>query len=415
MKLNERWSQLSKKSKMAVGLVGLVCVVAIVGGGSAYANNQSQQKMAVETQQTLDTTTTKLSDLTTMVEALLDSKDQNYLAQDVTEKQVNELKKEVGLTIQSVSKDTLSGNKALDKVDFSDYEQAKTEINTQLDKVQKALETQTTINSLYKQDKENVAMNGSKVKKDLPIKDDLKKETVEKAKKELFEKDTKVPYNKTINDLVTTAENQVNQIEKAKSEVAKVFKDGKVVSTDKKLYETAKTETDKIKNEKAKKSLSDQLAKVKSDLDKKEKEESEKAKTAEATKQEESKNADSVAKADTGQSNDSTATNTQQATADNGSTAGNDYTPSYDGGNQGGYAGDGSTGGGNQGGSTGGGSTGGSNQGGSTGGGSTGGGSQVPDGWIVPPYPIGSPELAGWLADQGYSGYDSAGGYIRPY
>lgn len=332
MKLNERWSQLSKKSKMAVGLVGLVCVVAIVGGGSAYANNQSQQKMAVETQQTLDTTTTKLSDLTTMVEALLDSKDQNYLAQDVTEKQVNELKKEVGSTIQSVSKDTLSGNKALDKVDFSDYEQAKAEINTQLDKVQKALETQTTINSLYKQDKENVAMNGSKVKKDLPIKDDLKKETVEKAKKELFEKDTKVPYNNTINDLVTNAENQVNQIEKAKSEVAKVFKDGKVVSTDKKLYETAKTETDKIKNEKAKKSLSDQLAKVKSDLDKKEKEESEKAKTAEATEQEESKNADSVAKADTGQAN--------------GSTAGNDYTPSYDGGNQGGYAGDGSTGGG---------------------------------------------------------------------
>lgn len=38
-----------------------------------------------------------------------------------------------------------------------------------------------------------------------------------------------------------------------------------------------------------------------------------------------------------------------------------------------------------------------------------------PAGWIVPPYPVGSPELAGWLADSGYNGYDSSDGYIKPY
>jgi hypothetical protein len=38
-----------------------------------------------------------------------------------------------------------------------------------------------------------------------------------------------------------------------------------------------------------------------------------------------------------------------------------------------------------------------------------------PVGWIVPPYPIGSAEFVDWLFDNGYSGYDHADGYIRPY
>ncbi|MGL9972736.1 hypothetical protein, partial [Enterococcus sp. DIV1420a] len=38
------------------------------------------------------------------------------------------------------------------------------------------------------------------------------------------------------------------------------------------------------------------------------------------------------------------------------------------------------------------------------------------NGWIPTPYPMGSPELAGWLADNGYTGYWGHGtDFIQPY
>ncbi|HFE9852390.1 TPA: LysM peptidoglycan-binding domain-containing protein [Enterococcus faecalis] len=38
------------------------------------------------------------------------------------------------------------------------------------------------------------------------------------------------------------------------------------------------------------------------------------------------------------------------------------------------------------------------------------------NGWIPTPYPIGSGELAGWIADNGYSGYwDDGDAFIQPY
>lgn len=342
-----------------------------------------------ETQEQLDTTTNKLSDLNKKVQALFDSKDQNYLSRDVTDEQVKDLQEQVSSTIQSISKDTLSDNKTLAKVSFDGYDKVKNDVEDQLEKAEKMIATQSAVNLFFKHDEKTQALNGTDVKKDLPITDNLKKETIETAKKDVETKDEPTSFEQTVSDLLKNAEDQINQISKAKTEVAKVFKDGKVTSTDKKAYDTAKAETDKIKNAKAKKELSDQLSKVKADIDKKEKAEAEKkADTSNAETKAEGNNV--TADATQAQANEQTTNGatTGGATASNqessyndagtGGYADNGYTPSYDTGNQG--TGGGSTGGGYtppaSNGSTGSGSSSGGSQGGSasTGGGQTAGG-----------------------------------------
>ncbi|MBM7688420.1 hypothetical protein BCR24_06510 [Enterococcus ureilyticus] len=65
---------------------------------------------------------------------------------------------------------------------------------------------------------------------------------------------------------------EAKQVEKAKQKLLKIYKDNKVISTDSKLYESAKKEIESVKDDKVKKELLQQLAKVKQEMDKKAKE-----------------------------------------------------------------------------------------------------------------------------------------------
>lgn len=337
MKLNEKWSALSKNKKVAFGLVTLVCVVGLGVGGSVYANNQAQQKKSDEVSHSLTKTTSDLEQLNKELVQLLDGKDTNYLAKNVTKEQVSTLKKRVeDIKSIEVDRESYENDKKVKK-ELDQYNEESSMVRDTMDKVEKAFDTQVAINSLYKQEKENVALNGTDVKKDLSIVDDLKKETVEETKKKFFEKDTNVPYNQTINELITTAEAQLNQIEKAKVEVAKVYKDGKVISTDRALYDGAKAEVDKIKNEKAKKELLDQLAKVKTDIDKKAEEEKAKAEAQSNEASAQASNQEQTASANAGTTAQATQNGYDSSYTDNGAT-GSGYTPSYDGGSAGGSA-----------------------------------------------------------------------------
>ncbi|MFD1902563.1 hypothetical protein GQR36_25650 [Enterococcus termitis] len=111
------------------------------------------------------------------------------------------------------------------------------------------------------------------------------------------------------------AENQLKQINSAKQAVNKVFKEDKVISTDTKLYEIAKVETEKIKNTKTKKALNEQLEKVKAAIDKKVAEtEKKQAEVKEEAAVDQSQQQNVVATADT------------QAATDQGAAASADYT-----------------------------------------------------------------------------------------
>ena len=249
-----------KLTKKQLGLIAAVVVLG-VGGTYAYTQNQSSVK-ASEAKQEVKATTKELEDLNKEVAALYDKKDTDFLVKGIKAKQIKDLQEKV-TKVATIKKD-----KELSKKEYAAYEQEVKSVKGNLTSATKRLNALVDINGLFQQTQTAVAINGSDVKKDLAIADDLKKETVEKVSKAFFVEGATKTYDKTINELLANAENQLNQIDKAKSEVAKVYKDGKVVSTDNKLYDAAKTETDKIKNEKAKKALNDQLDKVKADMDK---------------------------------------------------------------------------------------------------------------------------------------------------
>lgn len=259
--------------KLVIG--GVVVIVFVSVGCTAYAQNQSQK--VEEAKIKLTDQTQDIKSLDDKIVALLDKKDTHYLVKDVKKEQIEELSN------QLKKLEAFSSDIDLPKNEYTGFDQAVKTAQDNLKKVETSFATQTAINSLYKQEKEKVAMNGTDVQKELAIADDLKKESLEIVKKDHFKKDSKIAYEKVVNELITNAENQLKQIDKAKEEVAKVYKEDQVITTDTKLYDTAKAEVDKIKNDKIKKELVAKVEKVKVAIDTKAKEEAEKQAQATAT------------------------------------------------------------------------------------------------------------------------------------
>ncbi|MBO0423374.1 hypothetical protein [Enterococcus plantarum] len=260
----KKWTNKTKKT-VALGLVA----IAVIGGGSAYAYSSSQSKQKLEAAQTeVKNQEATLKSLNRDLKGYLDKKSPSYLVENMQESQIKELKKEVEKAT-SLKETTI-------KVDHSTFDKEVEAVNETMTTLETTFEQQQAVNKLF----QGAAVNGAKISKDLPIADDLKQETIDQVKKSV-EKATS-DFAKTIQSLTVEAENQVKQLDKANQATEKVYKD-KVISTDTKLYDTAKTEVDKVKNAKAKKALTDQLSKVKADIDKKAAEE---AKGQAETKQE---------------------------------------------------------------------------------------------------------------------------------
>lgn len=262
--MTENEKGLTKKQKIMIVMVAILAVVGI--SGTVYAS-QTQKKLS-EAQSIVNKEQGSLKELTLELQKLLDTKDNEYLAENVTTEKIAALQKKFKQTtenVQSLSVDT----KKLKATAFTNEKKGSQNL---MEIIEKKFSTQEAVNKLYQSKDKVVALNGSKVTTDLEIADDLKNESIQLIKEDYLQDTTESSFNKTILELTTNAEKQVKQIATAKTAVAKLYKDNTVISTDSKLYTNAKSETDKIKNSKAKKSLSDQLTKVKSDIDKKSKE-----------------------------------------------------------------------------------------------------------------------------------------------
>ncbi len=419
MNVSDRLKRLTSKQKIVVGATAIiiVCGVAISIGETKMHKKEAIAHTVVNKDQD------KLEQLTVKAKNLLSQEDKEFLAENITHTQVDELQKELGK--------------------FPRQSKAKTTVSDLLKKINDKLSAQETVNKLYKQDK-RVALNGTAVNKDLPITDDLNESTVQLIK-EQYKKEKPTTFDKVLMTLIDGAMDQVKQMDHAKQLVGKVFKENKVISTDHKAYDEAKKETEKIKNEKEKKALLDQLAKVKTEMDKP------KIKTESKEKNQnisQNKQPGKVARDTQGITK---ATPNHQATHTGNQAQTPQNQPTTNGGGT-----QGQNGAGNQGQPTtptagnGGGNVapsqpqqpsrpnGGSvtpsqpqrpsrpNNGGNTGGGSTTPSKPTPPakpdkpsgppaGWMVPPYPIGSNALWNWLDDHGYRGYDSSDGYIKSY
>lgn len=318
MKIVKKVKNLSNMKKTAIALVTILAVGG--AGATAYASNQSKQKM-IEAQAMITTKTNDLKELENDINQLFDPVENNFLKRNITEDQVKEVSKKLNAILN---------DKYDERLYLSDYNEESANAKKAMNKLEATFKIQTAINKLYKNDKNTVAINGSEVKKDLAIADDLKVDSVEEVKGAVglsggSVQEEHTTFDEVAIDLVKNAENQLKQIDTATQAVKKVYEGNKVVSTDSKLYDSAKTETDKIKNAKAKKDLSDQLEKVKKDIDKK---------VEEPKKQEEQKQApEGTETVQAGTTQDQTQTAQNNATSPdysgttNGATDNGNYVP----------------------------------------------------------------------------------------
>ena len=281
--MNEKVKTLVKSKKVMIAALSVL----IVGGAVGTYVYQSNQKIEAA-QKTLDSGGKTIQSIQKKAESLYSTKDPEFLKEGITDTQIKDVQKEFDATIKATNKKiTKDQNVKIKQLKSTNYTKKLKECNALVNAALDKFTDQQAINALFQQSQEKVAMNGDKINKDLAVADDLTTKTVESVKKELLVAKSDATFEKITNELVSNAEGQLKQIDTAKQAVLKVFKENKVVSTDQKLFDSAKAESDKIKNEKAKKELLDQLNKVKADIDKKASEE--KKKTEEAQKQEQNK------------------------------------------------------------------------------------------------------------------------------
>lgn len=421
MYLNSFKKRLTKKQRRL--FVTAVAVIAVSGsvGYKVYADIQTQ-KQTEQTQLLINKQASALKELQQEIQNLYSNENTDFLNKDVSKETVTSLQNKLSDIEKKYSNIPAS---SLTSLKTKYYTDVLTECTSSLKNVQDMLITQEQTNGLFSE----MVIVGGTVSTNVAIKDDLKTDNVETAKNSYYKKGSKSEWQKAINTLLDQADEQLKQIEKSKQMLEKVFKDNKVINIDQENYDSAKTEINKIKNEKIKNELSESLKQVQNEIDKQEKERLEKEKAEQTITEEEiivpsevpvqnesmdsqpiiSENATSSISVqnetpnnnwvpDTGNSSGTVSTPAPTPPTNNGSTGGGANSSNSSSGN-------GQTGG---------------NQGNTTPTQPTVPSepeqpSGPPAGWIVPLYPIGSSEFVDWLFDNGYSGYDHSGGYIRPY
>ncbi|MBP2100494.1 hypothetical protein [Enterococcus rivorum] len=295
------------KTQKIVMLV-ITTIVLVVGvWGTIYASQVHKQ--VEEAEKTVKAEELSIQRVTEELSKLLDQKDPSYLAENVTEEQVATLDqqlKQSEFVFQDVSVD-----KKLLKEHVDAYESVQEKADKLMGSIYGKMELQRGINALF-QSKDKVAMNGAKVEKELAIiNDGLTEEKIQSIQKIMPKEET--AFTKDVKGLIENASGQLKQISTAKEAVSKIYKDNNVVLTDQKLYDKAKAETDKIKNEKTKKELTDQLGKAKAELYKK-------AKEVAVTQTQETATKDQTEQATTGNANASVGSNGANWTPDNDAT-----------------------------------------------------------------------------------------------
>lgn len=338
MKLNERIKKLSKKQKV---LIATVTVLVVLGGSFGYkAYADGQVKKQVEQAQVLvDEQSKEIKDLQTEIKVLFNVEKTDFLNEDVTEETLLPIKEK----LNKIEKNYDSIVLPTKEVKTKDYSNHLSSCKESIALIESMLVAQKDVNRLFGK----TVISGDTVAKNVAIKDDLKADTVKKVKDSFYNKEIQSEWQEVVNSLLDNADDQLKQIEKSKQALEKVYKDNKVINTDQKNYDSAKSEIDKIINEKMKKELADKLANVKEEIDKKAKEEAEKTNqsTTDNGTPQVNEATQSKANGTTDNGNAETGSNAN-ANNNNGGTGGytgNGYTPSGSGqdsntgGNGGGY------------------------------------------------------------------------------
>lgn len=313
-------SEWTKKQKWILGITTLL-VVGSVGTGAYKVHADSVKKKNIaEMNQKINQENKKISDVQKELSALyIDGT--TYLVSGLSNQQLKDLGQKVKeLTTLEV---TVSDKKITASLKNQDEEMKRVKATYEVISYQ--LKEQEGLNKLFV----NPALDGNKVNKDLAIADGATKEKVESILKENKQVENSSildsDWSKSVNELKEVALNQLKQIDVATQKVNALFDKENVkgdVSQD--AYNQAKGEVDKIKNEKAKKSLTDRLAKVAQKLEEKAQAEKQKAEAEQAQQAQATTNGGTVTENGTYSQNQSSSSN-NYSESDYSSNAGGSY------------------------------------------------------------------------------------------
>lgn len=313
-------SEWTKKQKWILGITTLLIVGSVGTGAYKVHADSVKKKNIAEMNQKINQENKKISDVQKELSALyIDGT--TYLVSGLSNQQLKDLGQKVNeLNTLEV---TVSDKKITASLKNQDEEMKRVKATYEMISYQ--LKEQEGLNELFVKP----ALDGNKANKDLAIADSATKEKAEAILKETKQVENSSildsDWSKSVNELKEVALNQLKQIDVAMQKVNALFDKENVkgdVSQD--AYNQAKGEVDKIKNEKAKKSLTDRLVKVAQKLEEKVQAEKQKAEAEQTQQVQATTNSGTVTENGTYSQNQSSSSN-NYSESDYSSNAGGSY------------------------------------------------------------------------------------------
>lgn len=181
---------------------GILCASVLLGGWTYWSFEQKQQ-VAVKAMEQINKNNQQVSLTGELRKQVKQLTKEGYLKEDITKKEVNQLSKELE-KLQRTNQYLISEYQ-LKNVSFDDF----AFVEKQLDIVYEKMAIQESVNDLF--DSKKMALNGSQIKDNLPLRKNLKDSELVALRQDLNNVfgSRDVEFRESIERLLTTTEEQL--------------------------------------------------------------------------------------------------------------------------------------------------------------------------------------------------------------
>lgn len=181
---------------------GILCAIVLLGGWTYWSFEQKQQ-VAVKAMEQINKNNQQVSLTGKLRKQVKQLTKEGYLKEDITKKEVNQLSKELE-KLQRTNQYLISEYQ-LKNVSFDDF----AFVEKQLDIVYEKMAIQESVNDLF--DSKKMALNGSQIKDNLPLRKNLKDSELIALRQDLNNVfgSRDVEFRESIERLLTTTEEQL--------------------------------------------------------------------------------------------------------------------------------------------------------------------------------------------------------------
>lgn len=181
---------------------GILCAIVLLGGWTYWSFEQKQQ-VAVKAMEQINKNNQQVSLTGELRKQVKQLTKEGYLKEDITKKEVNQLSKELE-KLQRTNQYLISEYQ-LKNVSFDDF----AFVEKQLDIVYEKMAIQESVNDLF--DSKKMALNGSQIKDNLPLRKNLKDSELVALRQDLNNVfgSRDVEFRESIERLLTTTEEQL--------------------------------------------------------------------------------------------------------------------------------------------------------------------------------------------------------------